>query len=47
MIGRYIRELFHAAVEGWNRFWFSSADPVSLAVIRISIGLLLVYLHAV
>ena len=47
MIGRYLRELFHAAVEGWNRFWFSPADPASLAVIRISIGLLLVYSHVV
>lgn len=47
MIGRYFRELYHATVDGWNRFWFSSADPASLAVIRISIGLLLVYSHAV
>ncbi len=47
MIGRYFRGLFHATVDGWNRFWFSAADPASLAVIRISIGLLLVYSHAI
>ena len=47
MIGRYFRGLFHATVDGWNRFWFSAADPASLAVIRISIGLLLVYSHVI
>ena len=47
MIGRYLRGLTHALVDGWNRFWFSLADPAPLAVIRIAIGLLLVYSHAV
>ena len=47
MIGRYLRGLTHASVDGWNRFWFSLADPAPLAVIRIAIGLLLVYSHAV
>jgi hypothetical protein len=47
MIGRYFRGLAHASVDGWNRFWFPLADPAPLAVIRIAIGLLLVYSHAV
>ena len=47
MIDRYFRGLFHATVDGWNRFWFSLADPAPLAVIRIAIGLLLVYSHSV
>jgi hypothetical protein len=47
MIGRYLRGLIQATVDGWNRFWFSTADPASLAVIRISIGLVLVYSHSV
>lgn len=47
MIGRYFRGLFHATADAWNRFWFLSADPASLAVIRISIGLLFVYSHAI
>lgn len=47
MIGRYLRGLTHASVDSWNRFWFSLADPAPLAVIRIAIGLLLAYSHAV
>jgi hypothetical protein len=47
MIGRYLRGLIQASSTGWNRFWFTSADPAPLAVIRIVIGLLLVYSHAV
>jgi hypothetical protein len=47
MIIRYLRGLFQATIDGWNRFWFSLADPAPLAVIRIAIGLLLFYSHAV
>lgn len=47
MIGRYFRGLAQATTDGWNRFWFSRVDPAPLAVIRIAIGLLLVYSHAV
>lgn len=47
MIGRYFLGLFHATVDGWHRFWFSLADPAPLAVIRIAIGMLLVYSHSV
>jgi hypothetical protein len=47
MIGRYLRGLTDATMAGWNRFWFSAADPAPLAVIRIAIGMLLIYSHAV
>jgi hypothetical protein len=43
------RDSFRAWVQrfgdGWNRFWFASGDPISLAVIRISTGLVALYLH--
>lgn len=32
---------------GWNRFWFTPADPLPLAVIRIATGLLLTWSMAV
>lgn len=47
MIGRYFRELAGAVADGWNRFWFSMVDPAPLAVIRILIGMLLVYSHVI
>ncbi len=47
MIGRYFRGLTDATTAGWNRFWFSATDPAPLAVIRIAIGMLLVYSHVV
>ncbi len=31
--------------KGWDKFWFSPADPYTLAVIRILIGLLAFYVH--
>jgi uncharacterized membrane protein YphA (DoxX/SURF4 family) len=36
-----------AAVNGWQRFWFLPRDPATLCVIRICVGLLLLYTHAV
>ncbi|MFM7034373.1 MAG: HTTM domain-containing protein [Planctomycetia bacterium] len=38
-VGRWI----HDWAEGWNRFWFTPADPLPLAVIRIASGLLLTW----
>lgn len=43
----YPRELLAAATSGWNRFWFSPADPATLGMIRILAGLMLLYTHAV
>jgi hypothetical protein len=34
-IFRYFRELSAAAVEGWDHFWFTPADPATLGLIRI------------
>lgn len=47
MIGRYFRGLVDAGTDGWNRFWFSTVDVAPLAVIRILIGMLLVYSHVI
>lgn len=32
--------------DGWNRFWFTPADPTTLAAIRICTGLVLLYVHS-
>src|SRR5262245_36882077 len=34
-----------AVARGWDRFWFSPADPTTLAAIRILAGLLTFYVH--
>ena len=40
-------EVKAAAVNGWQRFWFLPRDPATLSAIRIAVGLLLLYTHAV
>jgi hypothetical protein len=42
-----VRNWFGEAVAGWQRFWFTPADPATLALIRIFAGLMLLYTHAV
>jgi hypothetical protein len=32
-------------VRGWNKFWFSPADPTPLALVRICAGLVVLYIH--
>lgn len=32
--------------EGWNRFWFTPTHPLPLAVLRIGVGLIVLYLTA-
>ena len=32
--------------DGWNRFWFSRIDTTTVALIRIFVGLILLYVHA-
>jgi len=34
-------------VDGWNRFWFTPADPATLGAIRIFAGAMLFYTHLV
>ena len=43
----YCSELVRTAIAGWNRFWFSPADPATLGLIRICAGLMLFYTHLV
>ncbi len=39
----YVSELTTAVGSGWNRFWFSTADPYPTCLLRIAVGLLAVY----
>jgi predicted DCC family thiol-disulfide oxidoreductase YuxK len=39
-LATYAAELTTASVKGWNDFFFAAADPTSLGVIRIAVGLL-------
>lgn len=43
----YLREATQQALAGWNRFWFSPADPATLGLIRILAGAMLLYTHLV
>ena len=47
LLSNYRKEASTAAVSGWQRFWFLPRDPATLCVLRICIGLLLLYTHAV
>jgi len=39
-VAAYLGDLWRATVHGWNRFFFVPADPTSLGLIRIAVGLL-------
>lgn len=43
----YFRELYTASVDGWNRFWFTPADPATLGLIRLCGGAMIFYTHLV
>jgi uncharacterized membrane protein YphA (DoxX/SURF4 family) len=47
LVGDYFRELYRAALAGWNRFWFTPSDVATLAMVRIFAGAMLLYTHAV
>ena len=47
LAGDYARELKQDAAAGWNRFWFSPADPATLGLIRILAGAMLLYTHLI
>lgn len=36
-----------AVVQGWNRFWFTAADPATLSLVRVLAGSMLFYTHLV
>ncbi len=42
-----VRNWAAAVVDGWNRFWFTPADPATLGAIRIFAGAMLFYTHLV
>lgn len=43
----YFKDLYHATVDGWNRFWFTPTDPATLGLIRILAGTMVFYTHLV
>lgn len=47
LITNYLRELSRAAVDGWNRFWFTPRDVATLGLLRIFAGSMLLYTHLV
>ena len=46
MIADYFSRLFAAFGEGWTRFWFTPSRATGLGLIRLCVGLLVVWLHA-
>lgn len=42
-----VRAYGHRLAEGWNTFWFTAADPATLAAIRMCAGAMLFYTHLV
>ncbi|HEX7449988.1 MAG TPA: HTTM domain-containing protein [Pirellulales bacterium] len=47
LVRDYLRDLGRGVVGGWNRFWFTPADPATLGLIRIFAGAMLFYTHLV
>jgi predicted DCC family thiol-disulfide oxidoreductase YuxK len=39
-VSSYLHQVWLATLSGWNRFFFSRADPTALGLIRIAVGLL-------
>jgi predicted DCC family thiol-disulfide oxidoreductase YuxK len=42
-LAAYAAELWGTLVRGWNAFFFTPADPTALGLIRVTVGLLLLY----
>ena len=47
LITSYFRDLYRGTLAGWNRFWFSPADPAALGLIRILAGTMMLYTHVI
>ncbi|MEX2118218.1 MAG: HTTM domain-containing protein [Pirellulales bacterium] len=47
LVKQYVLSLSAAARDGWNHFWFTPADPATLALIRVAAGAMLLYTHLV
>jgi hypothetical protein len=43
--GQTLPDPLTRAVQAWNRFWFTPADPLPLGFLRLCCGFLLVYIH--
>lgn len=43
----YFRDLIRGTRGGWNRFWFTPADPATLGLIRILAGAMMFYTHLI
>jgi hypothetical protein len=43
----YRRDLVGGTLSGWDRFWFTPADPATFCLIRLLAGLMLLYTHLV
>jgi predicted DCC family thiol-disulfide oxidoreductase YuxK len=46
-LGAYLAVLWRTSAGGWNRFFFTPADPTALGLIRVMVGLLLFWNLAV
>jgi len=43
----WIQQQFLRFYQGWDRFWFTPADPTATAILRILVGGMLLYTHCV
>ncbi len=46
-VGRAVQGWYGQVLEGWNRFWFTPADPQTLGMIRVLAGGMILYTHLV
>jgi hypothetical protein len=46
-VAAYVVNFARTVSRGWNTFWYTPADPTLLGLIRILVGLMLLYTHAV
>jgi hypothetical protein len=44
-VSEYFRSFPQRFGDGWNRFWFTPSDPLTLCVLRVAAGLMALYLH--
>ncbi len=43
----YFRDLIQTTSANWDRFWFTPADPATIGLLRILVGGMILYTHAV
>ena len=47
MLRNYFRDLVQTTTTNWDRFWFTPADPAVIGLLRILVGGMILYTHAV